>query len=123
HEIMGHRSRYRLIDLERFCRRLGTSSLEDVRENLTASFAERIARDRMEREPGWTESLAVGSAGFVKGIQPQIRWRSELEIVETAEGGTWLLQESAVPFGQNPGPKGSSEGAQRADFFHIPSYP
>src|SRR4029453_10163152 len=64
----------------------------------------------------------AGLAGFVKGIQPPIRWRSELEIVETAEGGTWMLQESAVPYGQNTGPKNSSEGIQAEDMLHIPLY-
>ena len=65
HEIMGSRQRYRLIDVERLCWRLRADNVEEVRKNLIASLAERIARDEVKREPCWTESLAVGSLGFV----------------------------------------------------------
>jgi hypothetical protein len=80
HEIMGTRRRYRLIDWDRLCWRLRASNLEDVRKNLEASLADRIARDQMKREPCWTESLAVGSAGFAEETQPLIWSRRETEI-------------------------------------------
>ena len=64
HEIMGIRQRYRLIDVERLCWRLRADNVEEVRKNLIASLAERIARDEVKREPCWTESLAVGSLAF-----------------------------------------------------------
>lgn len=104
HEIMGLRRRYRLIDLERLCWRLGSGSLEGVRRNLEASLQERIARDQVKREPRWTESLAVGSAGFVEKIKPLILSRPEMEIVESGED-MWMLRECGVPYGQETAPK------------------
>jgi putative transposase len=98
-EIMGNRSRYRLIDLERLCWRVRAPSLEDLRTNLEASLAQTIGQDRMKREGCWTESLAVGSAAFVKRIQPLILSRRETEIVEATEN-VWKLQEKAIPYGQ-----------------------
>ena len=104
HEIMGGRQRYRVLDLERLCWRLGTGSLEEVRKNLEASLAERIARGQMKRETCWTESLAVGSAGFVEKFKPADFSRRETRIVE-AEEGAWALQETASPYGQKTGSK------------------
>jgi len=102
HEIMGTRSRYRLIDLERLCWRVGAASLQEVRENLDRSLAETIAQDQVRRQPCWTESLAVGSSSFVEKIQPFILSRRETEIVET-DSKLWVLRESSAPYGQETG--------------------
>jgi putative transposase len=58
HEIMEQRQRYRLLDVERLCWRLGTTDLGEVQKNLDAALQERIERDELKREPCWTESLA-----------------------------------------------------------------
>jgi REP-associated tyrosine transposase len=108
HEIMGLRRRYRLIDLDRLCWRLGTSQLEQVRRNLEVSLAERIAQDQMKREPQWTEGLAVGSAGFVEKLRPLILSRRETEVVETGEN-IWVLKEAEIPYGQKAGPKSGAK--------------
>ena len=104
HEIMGTRRRYRLIDLERLCWRLGTNCLEDVRQNLAASLEGAIAREQVKREGHWTESLAVGSKGFVEKAKPMALSRLETEIVE-AEPELWILKEAMVAYGQKTGPK------------------
>ena len=108
HEIMGTRQRYRLIDLEQLCWRLGTASLEEVRGNLEACLAETIARDQMKREPCWTESLAVGGVSFLEKVRPQISSRRETEIVETGKD-VWALQESPIPYGQKAGRKNGAK--------------
>ena len=107
-EIMGNRKRYRLVDLERLCWRLRADDVEDVRKNLAASLAERIARDDVKRQPCWTESLAVGSQGFVEKVKPQILFRRRTEMVPTADD-TWVLQEAVIPYGQKAGVKKASK--------------
>jgi putative transposase len=102
--MMGQRKRYRLLDLERLGWRLGTEDLEAVRRNLEASLAEALAREQVRREPCWTESLAVGSAGFVEAVKPLILSRQETEIVAAAEG-VLVLREAVVPYGQEREPK------------------
>jgi putative transposase len=104
HELMGRRRRYRLLDLDRLCWRLGTGAIEEVRQNLEAALAEAIAKGGVRREAMWTESLAIGSAGFVEGIKPLLLSRRETEVVRTAEGFA-VLQESPVPYGQKRGLK------------------
>jgi len=98
HEIMGQRQRYRLLDLERLCWRLGSADLEEVRRHLEAALAEAIAQGKVERQALWTESLAVGSTGFVERMKPLILSGRESEVVETPDGLA-LLQETPAPYG------------------------
>jgi putative transposase len=109
HEIMGERRRYRVVDVERLCWRLQTGNVEELRKNLAESLAERIVRDEVKREPRWTESLAVGSRGFVEKIQPLILARRETEIVASGGDNEWILQEAPFPYGQKMGLKNASK--------------
>jgi putative transposase len=99
HEIMGKRQRYRLLDLERLCWRLGTDRLEEVRTNLDFTLQQAIAEDQIKREACWTESLAVGSLSFLQKVKPLILSRRETEIVEESSE-MWVLKENEIPYGQ-----------------------
>ena len=102
HEIMGCVRRNRLIDLEQLCWRLGTDDLESVRKNLEASLAGAIERDLVKRDPIWTESLAVGSPGYLERIEPQILSRRTAKIVDVGER-IWALREAPVAYGAENG--------------------
>lgn len=97
HEIMGRRQRYRLLDLDRLCWRLGAGSLAELKENHQRMLQERMARDQV-REPYWSDAVALGRSSFVEGIKPLILSRAELEIREVQEG-TWVLKEEPIPYG------------------------
>lgn len=109
HEIMGRRQRYRLLDLERLCWRLGTDQLDQVRTNLDVTLEETMVGDQMKREARWTEGLAVGSRAFVERIQPLIPSRRETEIMES-NTGTCVLQEWSVPYSVKRGSKNECNG-------------
>jgi len=108
HEIMGRRQRYRLLDLDRLCWRLEVPDLRSLREPLEATLLETMARDEMKREACWTESLAVGSPGFLERVKPLILSRRETEIVEE-ESGLWVLKERQMPYGLESGPKNAAK--------------
>ncbi len=99
---MGERKRNRVLDLDRLCWRLRTDDLGAVQKNLEARLAEALARDKVRREPDWTESLVVGSTAFVERMQPLILSRQETEIAEAADG-VWALQEAKAPYGEETG--------------------
>ena len=99
HEIVGIRRRYRLLDLERLCWRLGQTDLAEVRRNLEASLEKARDRDEAKRQGYWTESLAIGSPLFIQKIRPSIHSRQETEIIEKSEN-LWVLQEQAKAYGQ-----------------------
>ena len=122
HEIMGRRQRYRLLDLDRLCWRLGNVSLSEVRARLDRGLGEAIAGDQCRREGWWTESLAVGGSGFVEGIRPQILSRREMEIVEP-ETGIWTLREEAAPYGRLFNPERNPKASPRHQNLHNPSTP
>ena len=108
HEIVGARTRYRLLDLERLCWRVGAASLAELRKNLEKSLTETIAQDRIRRESCWTEGVAVGSNAFVKEVQPLILSRRETEIVES-DSKMWILKETPPPYGQKTGSKSDAK--------------
>jgi hypothetical protein len=83
---------------------LGTDDVQEVRQNLEAPLADAITRGELKREPIGTESLVLGSAGFVEKLRPMVLSRWETEVVQ-APGGVSVLQESAPPYGQKTSPK------------------
>ena len=107
-EIMGHRRRYRLLDLERLCWRLATRDVGELRRNLEAALADAIARGEVKREAIWTEVLAVGSAGFVEKIKPMILTRRETEVAELGDGVSFL-REPPSPHGLERGSKNAAK--------------
>jgi len=117
HEIMGIRSRYRLLDLERLCWRVGAASLEELRKNLEESLMQTISEDRLKRESCWTESLAVGSTGFLERIKPLILSRRETEIVE-ADTKLWALKETPPAYGKETAQKNGSNALIEGHCLH-----
>jgi hypothetical protein len=71
---------------------------------LDTALAEAIAQGVVKREPIRTESLAIGSSGFVVRFKPLLFSRRETEVTQTAEGLT-LPRESPVPYGLEAGLK------------------
>ena len=83
--------------------------LEELRRQLEAALVEVIAQGKVEREALWTESLAVGSAGFVERIKPLLLSRRETEVIQTPDGLA-ILQELVVPYGQKTHSKNGANG-------------
>jgi hypothetical protein len=50
HELMGRRRRYRLLDLDRLCWRLGTEEIEEVRQNLEVVSSILISATQLPKE-------------------------------------------------------------------------
>ena len=94
-ELAGLRERYRLIDTERILEIFGGVSLVDFRRHYEALIQDRIAREEFQREAQWTQSIAVGSEAFVRGIADRIEGRQQLEIASSGEA--WIVQEVPVP--------------------------
>ena len=67
-------------------------------------MADAIARGELTREPLWTESLALGSAGLVEKIKPMVLSRRETDVIHAADRVS-ILQESAPPYGQKRSPE------------------
>lgn len=90
-ELIGNRKRYRLLDVDRLLSLLGAEDAVSFRKNLNAALVLAIEKRQLERDPRWTESLAVGSEAFVKEVQERVRRR---RTVMRETGGAWTLRET-----------------------------
>jgi hypothetical protein len=95
---MGFRQRYRVLDVDRVLGLLGGVTVEDFRRHYEEMIRERIVKDQMQRDPRWTEAIAVGSEGFVRGLTTRIQGRQKLEIRPAGGDGGWVLREVNVPY-------------------------
>jgi putative transposase len=95
-ELVGSRVRYRLVDRATLLEQIGAESLAVLRENYIHCVQQALGR-QPSREAKWTESLAVGSAGFVNRIGRQIRHRMQVEIVaDRNDPNLWQVRERSA---------------------------
>ena len=92
-ELQRLPQRYRIIDTVELCRLLECASPEAVRERVTGWTERTLAVRPLEREPAWTESLAVGGKSFLAAVKHDLGVRAcHREVVE--EDGVTCLRES-----------------------------
>ncbi len=98
-EVSGKRTRFRILDLDGLVRRLGFSSPEAYRREYEALLRRKIEDGELKREPGWTESLAVGDQDFIEQtvkLYPRRR-RLACEYLgddETQTSSAWRVRET-----------------------------
>ena len=75
-ETAGLRQRYRLIDRSALMDALGDgSTMESFKKNYSFCIEEAVSAQEFSREAMWSESLAVGSEGFVTEVEQSLRNR------------------------------------------------
>ena len=61
------------------------------------AIEEALVRRRLEREPWWTESIAVGDKEFVRQVSDQTLYRRRLETIESTPG-IWMVREASPSY-------------------------
>ena len=97
-ELTGLRRRYRLLDREQVLMLYGGRDPADFASKYGSAIAERLRRGALQRQPMWTESIAVGSESFVRQIEEQTDRRLRMD-VDMGCSGAWTLRESAPTYG------------------------
>ena len=96
HEIQQPPARYRIIDREVLCGLLGTT--EGALATLQNEWIEvALANGRTEREPQWSEAVAVGRRSFVEQVQNELGTRALHRGVEELDGAS-VLRDPTVPY-------------------------
>jgi len=95
-EQAGLRQRYCMLDMPAVLAIYGECNAEQFRENYRAMIDQAIAAGP-EREPMWTESIAVGSESFVRQIEEETKSRMELDVRPT-NSGAWTIREAPSPY-------------------------
>jgi putative transposase len=101
-ELAGERERYRLIDREALLARLEAGDWGRFRKAYAQMIEEALRRPRrIKREGCWTESIGVGSAAFVAGLEAALDGGERRGRLERAkgEGGSWVLREGGPTLG------------------------
>lgn len=100
-ELLGTRKRYRILNIERLCESLGGVSEKKFRRWYSDAVEQRIVLGQVQREPIWTDSLAVGSEAFVKeaSLKYTNRWTFDMAQRQTSSGHTWTVKEPSDFYG------------------------
>jgi len=98
-ELVGVKSRYRLLDIKLLLELLGKPDLDSFREEYRLLIQNTIAHKKLHREERWTESIAVGGEEYVRRIAKSIRRERLKPIIEKAEDGSWAVWESPSDYG------------------------
>ena len=104
-ELTGERRRYRLINMERLLESLGTGDAPDeFAARHAAAIDESLAARALQREPDWTDALAVGTEEFVQRLKTCYPRRWTLNAA-CSHHGTWTLRDRPSPYGTIRDPK------------------
>jgi putative transposase len=96
HEIQQPPLRYRIIDREALCALLGTAD-EKLAALQNQWIEGTLARGRPEREPQWSEAVAVGRRSFVEGVRDGLGTRAVHRHVQDGNGA-WVLRDPTAPY-------------------------
>ncbi len=94
-EFAGLKKRYRAINVNSLLEKLEIPDIDKARKKYETFLRQRKTLAGKNREPQWTESLAVGSEPFVQAVANQTRNRTQLDVapVEKSTTGTWQVKE------------------------------
>jgi REP element-mobilizing transposase RayT len=99
-EIENPRERYGLIDHKSLVDLLNLSTAEALKESYRGWVEESLREEPKRRQPRWTESIAVGSEGFVENTKAVLGIKA-IGRETVGEDGVYQLREAEIPYGGN----------------------
>ncbi len=100
-ELIGEKTRYRLLDLDRLLELLGMPNAETFAAEYWNRIQRDIERKRLQRESRWTESIAVGGESFVRKIAADSRHERLKPRIEQSVDGSWEVWEPSSDYGRS----------------------
>jgi REP element-mobilizing transposase RayT len=119
-EIQNPRQRYALIDYEGLMGLFGIKTRDELRKAYGAWLEEAMGRQCRERQPRWTESIAVGSEPFVRDTKQRLEIRAVGREVTGADG-SYELREPAIPYEAVFNPQNGDLRAENKYFWNLSS--
>ena len=103
-EIQAPRERYALIDYRGLRELLNFTRVNELADAYRGWVEQSLHADDHHREGKWTESVAVGSEGFVTVIKERLAIKVKgREVI--GKNGSYELRETRVPYGATLTPK------------------
>ena len=103
-EIQNPRQRYSLIDYQRLISLLQLKDMEELQISCKKRVEEKIAGTNQTRDGKWTESIAVGSEGFIAATKSILGIKAKGRKI-IGEEKSFELREPAASYGINFAPK------------------
>ena len=97
YEISNTRQRYTLIDYESLIDLLNMGSMDELRKSYRGYIEESLEKWGRERQPRWTESIAVGNEAFVGDVKRKLGIRATRREVIGANG-SHDLRDPEIPY-------------------------
>jgi len=116
HEIQQPSSRYRLIDREHLIDLCGMQSDQQLVAQHREWIDQAVRDHAMKREAKWSESVAVGSAGFVEQIKQQLGTQAAGRKLRE-EGDAYVLREPEIAYNAHFEPENSCLSMDNGVYF------
>jgi len=95
-EIQNPRKRYAVINYSRLIQLLNINTVEDLKTSHGGWIEEALENDGYARENQWTESVAVGSKGFIEAIKKALGFQVKgRDVIGAGENYQLREQQSA----------------------------
>jgi putative transposase len=91
-EIQSVPERYRCIDVPALAALLGFADTDRLREGLREWVNQALAKGSLERQPAWTQSIAVGQRDYLDAIGRELNVSHPRRVI-MGEGDTLCLRE------------------------------
>ena len=95
-EIQRPPTRYRIIDTDALQHLLELNGLQRLQQTLARWVDDTLRDPALEREPVWSQSVAVGSPEFLESIRQSVSGARYREI--GTENGKWSLREMSSAY-------------------------
>ncbi|MBU1209066.1 MAG: transposase [Proteobacteria bacterium] len=118
-EIQNPRQRYSLVDYEGLMDLFGIRSMEEIKGVYSGWVNEALEKQRYrERQPQWTESIAVGREGFVRETKERLGTKAMWREVVGANG-SYELREPLTSYEDDFGPENVDLRLENAFYWDI----
>lgn len=118
-EIQSSRQRYSLIDYESLIDLFDVPGVDEFKKTYKGWVEEALQREsHLKREPRWTESIAVGSEGFVRNTKEKLGIKAMGRDV-IGENGPYELREPETPYGANLGPRNEDLSQENTFYWDV----
>jgi putative transposase len=93
YEIAFPKNRYGIIDFDSLIELLNFKSVEELRLNQEQWIKDVMEKKQLQRDPKWTEALAVGNPDFLEKIKNQLNIKSKSRNIIQSDDDFILLDE------------------------------
>ncbi len=95
-ELYNQRKRYQLTDTLTLLTLFGIKNIHELREQRISWVEDQVKTENMQREPRWSEALAVGCEDYVAVLKDKLGYAVSKRKIEESSVGFVLKEDEAI---------------------------